>query len=96
MTAAAVSSQEDSIPRIKGSFIGKLRLLQKVDDKALQVAVHDRLHVAHFKARAVILDERLGAEHIGADLRAPLDLFGFALQCRLCLLALLNLLFNEL
>ena len=44
----------------------------------------------------MVLDEGVGAEDVGADLRAPLDLLGLALERRFRRHALLDLLFDEL
>lgn len=49
-------------------------------DKAVNVAVHNRLNIAGFKAGAVILNKGVGHENIGADLAAPCDLTLLALD----------------
>ena len=49
-------------------------------DKAVQIAVHDRVDVAHFVIRAVILDKRIGHKDVGAYLAAPGDFLLHALD----------------
>ena len=49
-------------------------------DEIIEIAVHNRLHIAVFAARSVILDERIRHEHIGTNLAAPLNLELIALD----------------
>ena len=51
-------------------------------DEWVDLAVHDRLHVSCLGVRAHILHHRIGLEHVGADLAAPLDLLLDALELR--------------
>ena len=59
--------------------------------KGIEVAVEHALGVGGLVARAHILDEFVGMEHIGAYLGAPLYLFLLPLELRLLLAALLEL-----
>ena len=43
-------------------------------DEAVEVAVHDSVHVAGLVVGAVVLDHGVGHEDVGADLVAPCDL----------------------
>ena len=43
-------------------------------DEAVERTIHDSVDVGRLKARARILDERIGHEDIVADLAAPFDL----------------------
>src|SRR5262249_38543868 len=60
-------------------------------DERINLAVHDGDDVAGFGVRAVVLDQRVRLEHIGADLVAPLDGALLAAQLRHLRLALLPL-----
>ena len=51
-------------------------------DEAVQVAVHHGVDVAGLIAGAVVLDQGVGHEHVGADLAAPGDLLLLALDVR--------------
>ena len=62
----------------------------------MNFAVHNRLHVALFIARARVLYKRIRAEYVGADLRAPFDLLHVALHGLRFRLTLLDLDFQEL
>ena len=66
-----------------------LQLLQIRSYKAFQLAIHHCVHIAHFISRAVILDHRIGLEHIGSDLAAPFNLLELALDFTHLFLALL-------
>ena len=67
--------------------------LQICIDKAVEVAVHDRLHIAVLAAGTVILHQRIRHKHVGTDLAAPLDFQLITLNIRdlLQVLALLDL-----
>ena len=65
-------------------------------DERVELAVHDRLHVACLGVRAHVLHHRIGLEHVGADLAAPLDLLLDALEFRDLLFLLLLLELKEL
>lgn len=96
LQASAVSDSAIHSRAQQHKYISEnLRFFQVIDDKSLNFAVHDRLDVAHFIARTVILDQRIGTEDIGTDLRAPLDLFGLALERRLFLHSLFELFFKQ-
>ena len=58
--------------------------LEVSEDEAVEVAVHDSVHVAGLVVGAVVLDHRVGHEDVGADLVAPCDLVLDALD--VCLL----------
>ncbi len=64
-------------------------------DEAVDIAVHDILDVAGLKARAGVLHQGVGHEHIGADLTAPLDLYLHALDVGDLLRVLLGLHFRQ-
>ncbi len=54
----------------------------------VEVAVEHALHVAGLVARAQVLDERVGVQDVGADLRAEVDVLRLALLARDLRLAL--------
>ena len=64
-------------------------------DKPVQIAVHNRLYVAGFVVCAVILDHGVGAEHVRADLAAPLDFFELTADLRRLFFTLALTLFDE-
>ena len=49
-------------------------------DKSVDLTVHDFIHVARFKAGAVVLDQRVGHKDVRTDLRAPFDIGAIALD----------------
>jgi len=48
-------------------------VLQIRIDKPINTSIHDCLHVTVLVAGTGILDQGVGHEYVGADLRAPLD-----------------------
>ena len=65
-------------------------------DEGVDIAVHDRLHVARLHACAHVLDHRVGLKYVGADLAAPLDLLLISFELLDLSFLLLLLKFKEL
>ncbi len=57
-------------------------------DERLDVSVQHRVDVSHLEASAVVLDQPIRLQDVGADLRAELDVLAFAPQVFQPLLAL--------
>src|SRR6478735_711826 len=62
--------------------------LQPRPDEAVEVAVEHALGAADLEVGAVVLDHRVRVQHVGADLRAEVDVLRLAALARDLLLAL--------
>lgn len=47
-------------------------------DKQINIAIHHRIHIAIFRVRPMILDERVRLHDVGADLVAEIDILDIA------------------
>src|SRR5215212_5955039 len=53
--------------------LGRRPALEEGVDERIEVAVEDAVHIRRLLACAVVLDELVGVEDVGPDLRSPLD-----------------------
>ena len=74
----------------------KLHLHQVCIDEVIYFTVHDRLNIARFLARPVILNHGIGLENVAPYLAAPFDFLELALYIRHVLEAFALLYFEEL
>src|SRR5215204_6425269 len=75
--------------------LGHSPVLQVSVDEGIEVAVEHAVHVRRILAGAMVLYELVRVEHIGADLRTPLDVGLLPALCGDLLLTLLALEFEE-